>query len=109
MQTRTKSLAVSLRAVGFGQVSIRGRGNDAAAWKKFIRCFNLVISRNILQVAIRHGYSDKALADDLVQEPASALAVAEPRPRPHRRRTLRKTDLSLMTLESLGVNDSRVN
>jgi RNA polymerase sigma-70 factor (ECF subfamily) len=44
------------------------RGGDAASWEEFIRRFNPVIGRSILRVALRHGTSDKALIDDLVQE-----------------------------------------
>jgi RNA polymerase sigma-70 factor (ECF subfamily) len=44
------------------------RGGDAASWEEFIRRFNPVIGRSVLRVAIRHGTSEKALIDDLVQE-----------------------------------------
>ena len=48
--------------------SICARGGDPASWKEFIRCFNPVIARSVLRVAIRYGSSDKSLIDDLVQE-----------------------------------------
>jgi RNA polymerase sigma-70 factor, ECF subfamily len=48
--------------------SICARGGDSVSWEEFIRRFNPVIARSVLRVAIRHGTSDKALIDDLVQE-----------------------------------------
>jgi RNA polymerase sigma-70 factor (ECF subfamily) len=48
--------------------SICASGGDAASWEEFIRRFNPVIGRSVLRVAIRHGTSDKAQIDDLVQE-----------------------------------------
>jgi RNA polymerase sigma-70 factor (ECF subfamily) len=48
--------------------SLCARGGDPASWDEFIRRFNPVIGRSVIRVAIRHGTSDKALIDDLVQE-----------------------------------------
>jgi RNA polymerase sigma-70 factor (ECF subfamily) len=48
--------------------SICARGGDEASWQEFIRRFNPVIGRSVIRVAIRHGASERALIDDLVQE-----------------------------------------
>jgi RNA polymerase sigma-70 factor (ECF subfamily) len=48
--------------------SLCARGGDPTSWVEFIRRFNPVIGRSVLRVAVRHGSSDKALIDDLVQE-----------------------------------------
>jgi RNA polymerase sigma-70 factor (ECF subfamily) len=57
--------------------SICARGCDADSWQEFIRRFNPVIGRSILRVAIRHGTSNKALIDDLIQETYLKICAGE--------------------------------
>jgi RNA polymerase sigma-70 factor, ECF subfamily len=57
--------------------SVCASGGDANCWQEFIRRFNPVIARSILRIAIRHGASDKALIDDLMQETYLKICASE--------------------------------